>query len=198
MMTIELFLRGRAEHKQRIADRLLHDLITEDSAPESVLAAARALTHVVVHEPPVWATGGADEQPRYLVRLTVPGSWNNNEFGAYVIPRITRSIAEFEEDPDRLYRDPHCVVQIVGLREHSVGTLGQVTTSTEITKLMTEEFRASGEHREAPEGSVVDPVCGMAVDLATATITVTHEGTTYAFCAPVCRKVFVEENAIGA
>jgi hypothetical protein len=37
----------------------------------------------------------------------------------------------------------------------------------------------------------------MAVDLATATITLDHDGTRYAFCAPVCKKVFSEELAAG-
>jgi YHS domain-containing protein len=199
MMTVVVFTtQGSAEHRQRIADRLLRELTTEDDAPDSVMDAARALTHVVVHDPSAWATGGTDDEARYLVRLTVPGSWNNNQFGDYVIPRITRAIAEFEKDQDRLYREPHCVVQVVGLREHSVGTLGRVTTTTEITKLMTETFRTSGEQREAPEGSVIDPVCGMAVDLGTAKITLTHDGTTHAFCAAVCRKVFAEENGIAA
>lgn len=195
MMTIEVFTDRPLPNKRELADRLLNGVIAEEGAPESVLAAARALTHVLVHEPAAWATGGADA-PRYVVRLTVPGSWNNNQFGEHVIPRITDVIASFEDDPARLRREPHCVVQVVGLREHSVGTLGRVTTSTEITKLMTEGYRSSDDHREVPEGSVIDPVCGMTVDLATATITLTHEGTTYGFCAPVCRKVFAEEHAI--
>ena len=33
--------------------------------------------------------------------------------------------------------------------------------------------------------TAIDPVCGMTVDLATATITLDHDGTSYAFCAPV-------------
>ena len=104
----------------------------------------------------------------------------------------------FEDDPTRLHREPHCVVQVVGLREHAVGTLGRATTSTEITRLMTENYRRSGERVTAPEGSVVDPVCGMVVELATATFTLDHAGTTYAFCAPSCRKVFAEDHAIPA
>ncbi|MEV0297163.1 ATPase [Nocardia sp. NPDC050710] len=166
-----------------------------------MLAKARELTHVLVRTADVWATGGPDLQgaPRYLVRLTVPGSWSNNsEFGPHVIPLITNAIAAIELDPDRLTRMPHCAIQIVGLRDHAIGLQGRTMTSTELTKLMTEDFRSTDLHPEAPEGSVIDPICGMAVELATARFTLTHEGIDYAFCAPVCRKVFAEEHAIDA
>ncbi|WP_194815985.1 YHS domain-containing protein [Nocardia sp. XZ_19_385] len=203
MMTVELFVSETmaAADRQALAERLLQKLTTAPDAPESVLAKARELTHVLVHSPGTWVTGGPDPAaaPRYLVRLTVPGSWSNNsEFGGHVIPMITAAIAETDPDPGRLTRDPHCVVQIVGLREHGIGLMGRTATSTEITKLMTEEFRASGETPEAPAGFVIDPICGMTVELATAQLTLIHEGTTYGFCAPVCRKVFAEEHAISA
>jgi YHS domain-containing protein len=35
-----------------------------------------------------------------------------------------------------------------------------------------------------------DPVCGMDVDESTAKHTTQHEGQTYYFCAPGCRKAF--------
>ncbi|WP_067839149.1 YHS domain-containing protein [Nocardia lijiangensis] len=201
MMTIELFVTAGvldAERKHLLAERILHTLTTEDGAPDAVLDKARELTHVLVREPDVWATGGP-AAPRYLVRLTVPGSWSNNpHFAGHVVPAITEAIAATEPDPERLTREPHCVVQIVGLREHGLATLGRSLTSTEITKLMTDDYRKSGEIREAPEGFAIDPVCGMTVELATASLTLTHEGVHYAFCAPVCRKLFAEEHAIPA
>jgi YHS domain-containing protein len=193
MMTVELFLPTGFDRGRELAERMLMELLAEESAPEAVQAAARELVHVIAHRPDVWVTGGSDE-PRYLVRVTVPGSWNTNQFCAYVIPKITDIVADFADDPERLRRRPHCVVQIVGLREHSVGMLGRVTTSTDITRLMTDGHEV--DTTRAPEGMAIDPVCGMAVDLATATITLTHYGTTYAFCAPVCRKVFAEDHAI--
>lgn len=196
MMTIEVLVRkGATTAAQRTAlgNALLTGLITEDGAPDAVIGKARALTNVLVHEPEVWVT--ADDAPRYLVRMIVPGSWHSKDFGAYMIPRITEVIAATEPDPGRLYREPHCQVQIIGLKEHAVGTLGLVTTATDITRLITDDYRASGDQREAAPGTVIDPVCGMAVDLATATITLERDGTLYAFCAPVCKKVFSEEAA---
>lgn len=201
MMTIELFVPPGvldAERKQALAERILHALTTEDSAPDAVLDKARELTHVLVREPEVWATGGP-AAPRYLVRLTVPGAWSNNpQFADHVVPMITGAIAATEPDPDRLTREPHCVVQIVGLRERGLATLGRTLTSAELTELLTDDYRNSGETREAPEGFVIDPVCGMTVELATADLTLTHNGTDYAFCAPACRKLFAEEHAISA
>ncbi|OLF13346.1 hypothetical protein BU204_27920 [Actinophytocola xanthii] len=194
-MTIELFVRGANGHSGAIADRLLHEVFAEESAPASVLEGMRALSHVIVREPAVWATGGEDGPPRYLVRVTVPESWNSSQLGAYLVPKVTDIIASFEQDPDRLRREPHCVVQLVGLAEHGLGTLGRVTTDTDITRLMTEAYRSSAEHREAPPGHAVDPVCGMTVDLARAPATLEHEGSTYAFCSAVCGRVFAEERS---
>ncbi len=47
---------------------------------------------------------------------------------------------------------------------------------------------------EAPE-QAVDPVCEMMVDVATARWTFDHEGSTYFFCAPGCRKAFSNDPA---
>jgi YHS domain-containing protein len=193
VMTIEVLVRGGVldtAAKQDLAHRLLTEVIAEESAPESVMAGVRALTNVLIHEPDVWVTGGAE--PRYLVRVTVPGSWHTRELAKHLVPKITELVAATEPDQDRLTREPHCQVQIIGLKEHGVGTLGRPVSATDITRLMTDGYR--GERPEATPGT--DPVCGMAVDLATATITLDHDGTRYAFCAPVCRKVFAEELGV--
>ncbi len=55
----------------------------------------------------------------------------------------------------------------------------------------------SGSHPER----VVDPVCGMVVDVARAEagdLTVDYQGRTYAFCRPGCRRAFEEEPDIYA
>lgn len=38
-----------------------------------------------------------------------------------------------------------------------------------------------------------DPVCGMDVDERTAAATAEHQGKTYYFCAPGCKKAFEKE-----
>jgi xanthine dehydrogenase accessory factor len=49
----------------------------------------------------------------------------------------------------------------------------------------------------APDGPVdaVDPVCDMLVDIASARFVSEHEGQTYYFCCPACRKKFEAEPA---
>ncbi|MEU4314417.1 ATPase [Nocardia sp. NPDC024068] len=201
MMTVEIWVTGRPLDEaaaRDLADRVLSALTEFDDAPDETMGKAREFTHVLVHRPDAWATGGPDSAsaPRYLVRLTVPGSWSGDgEFGRGVVPAITDAIAATEPDPQRLRREPHCVVQIVGLREHCVGMLGRTTTSTELTRLMTADFRESGRVPDAPEGFTIDPTCGMTVEWATTRITATHNGIDYAFCAPSCRKVFLEDHA---
>jgi YHS domain-containing protein len=197
-----VFVTGRAlrtDEERELADRLLRALTTEESAPDVVLDAARELTHVLVRQPGTWVTGGppADAAPRYLVRLTVPGAWSNDpRFAGHVVPLVTDAVAATEPDPTRLRREPHCVVQIVGLREQAMGMLGRPVASTEITRFMTRGFRDAGEVPDAPDGFAVDPVCGMRVERSTARFTLTHDGVDYAFCAPSCRKVFAEDNAV--
>ena len=189
MMTIEVHTRPgslTATQREELGRRLLTDLIAGETAPEVVLDGARALTNVLVHEPTTWVTN--DDEPRYLVRVTVPGSWNTKEFSAYMVPKITALLGD-----ERLLHEPRCQVQVIGLKEHAVGMLGRVTTSADITRLITDGYRKSGERPEPAPGTAIDPVCGMTVDLATATITLEHDGTLYAFCAPVRRKVFAED-----
>jgi YHS domain-containing protein len=50
-------------------------------------------------------------------------------------------------------------------------------------------------HAEAPASGSIDPVCGMAIDPASARHAANHDGQTYAFCAPGCRKAFLAEPA---
>jgi Cu+-exporting ATPase len=48
---------------------------------------------------------------------------------------------------------------------------------------------------------VLDPVCGMTVDVATAEeagLTLEHEGRTYAFCRSGCSRAFQQEPAVYA
>ena len=53
-----------------------------------------------------------------------------------------------------------------------------------------EMLRAHGQHHEEGATQAVDPVCGMSVDIATAELKSTHDGTTYYFCSAGCKKSF--------
>ena len=56
-------------------------------------------------------------------------------------------------------------------------------------------IRAMAHPQEAQMKMVLDPVCGMSVDPATATEKVEHDGHTYYFCSAGCRSAFEEEPA---
>ena len=43
---------------------------------------------------------------------------------------------------------------------------------------------------------VKDPVCGMTIDEKTAAGQRTYDGTTYYFCAPICKQKFDQNPAI--
>ncbi len=47
--------------------------------------------------------------------------------------------------------------------------------------------------RDREKPTVIDPVCGMKLSPDTAAETCEHEGTTYYFCADVCRETFVAD-----
>jgi cobaltochelatase CobN len=63
----------------------------------------------------------------------------------------------------------------------------------EMTFSMIDGDRQEQDEREVLDG--LDPVCLMDVDPVTASFTVEHEGRTYAFCGPGCRREFVEDPA---
>ena len=48
----------------------------------------------------------------------------------------------------------------------------------------------SDHHGESPATSVVDPVCGMHLDPASAQFQVTDQGQTYWFCSARCQSAF--------
>lgn len=203
MMFVEVFVpAGRLGTDQRevLGKRLAAELFGAEDAPEAVMAGAKRLTQIVVHEPATWIVGEdvVDDGSRYLVRVTVPGAWNNKDMGGYLIPPITKALAAVDPDPDRLWQEPVAWVQIIGLKEGSLGAAGQALSITDITRMITQDYRDSAEAGAtvAAPGTAIDPICGMTVDLEDdAAITADVDGTTYGFCSAVCKKVFVEDHA---
>jgi YHS domain-containing protein len=207
MMFIELFVPKGAlseAQRRRLSERLITEFMTEaeeQSAPAEVIEAGRAIWQVVVHEPDPWIAGGravdAGEPPRYVVRVSVSAAWRK-EMSAEVISRVTRILAEADQNPQRLYQEPVAWVHVIGVPEGSCGAFGQVMTSTDIVKLITKPFRESPDREAlietASPGTAIDPICGMTVPLTGTTLTLEHEGAIYAFCSAGCRAVFVEEQ----
>lgn len=204
MICIELLVpKGSLSEEQRrhISQRLITELVVAHEAPPGVVEECLAISQVLVHEPDPWIVGGrsldAAEPPRYMVRASVPAPWLN-EMSAHLIAVVTRVLAEADENPQRLYQEPHAWVHVIGVPEGSCGVFGQVMKSKDIIKMITRPFREAPEGslpvRELVPGTAIDPICGMVAPLSgDRAITLEHKGAIYAFCSNGCRAVFEEE-----
>jgi YHS domain-containing protein/phenylpyruvate tautomerase PptA (4-oxalocrotonate tautomerase family) len=200
MMFTEVFVpKGalREEERARLAERLtLRGLHGEEGADPGVLDFLESITHVVVHEVDVWVAGGrrlgSDGPPRYVVRVHVPGPWRKS-LSESVVEQVTRVLAESDPDPDRLRREPHAEVHVLGVPDGGYGAFGRVVGDSALGELISE---AKSGTAEAPPGMAIDPVCGATVPLdGPDAVTVERDGTTHAFCCPGCRKHFLDQGA---
>lgn len=159
-----------------------------ERADPGVLAFLETITHVVVREADVWVADGAvldaTTPPRYVVRVHVPGPWRK-DLSAELVSRITKALAEFDPDPDRLYREPVAEVHVLGVPEGGYGAYGRVVGQSALADLISEARQGIDE---VPEGVVVDPVCGMTVRLDRPdVVTAEVDGVVYGFCCTHCR-----------
>jgi YHS domain-containing protein len=211
MMFLELFVpRGAfgAEALPGLAERLtLRQLLTHVDVIGDVVAASgqpvvnpgvmdfvESISHVVVHEIGTWIAGdrllGPAVPPRYVARVYVPGPWRK-ALSAFLIASITRALAETDPDPDRFYREPRVEVQVIGVAEGGYGTFGRVIAESALLDMISEaktDTPAPGD-----PAVLIDPVCGMAA--SGAVVVLEHDGTTYGFCSPGCRRHFADKLA---
>ncbi|MFI6564975.1 hypothetical protein [Streptomyces sp. NPDC050534] len=211
MILIELFAPAgvldqaqREEAGKRLIDALM---ATGDTHAEAVMDSARALTQVLVHEPAAWITGDRPrtdpaDPPRYLIRVTAPAAWRKDMSG-HAIDRLTQALANTEaaagRDPGRLRDQPHALVQVVGIAEGSLGMYGRPMGSLDLIRHMTAPHRDAVAHLATdglPPGTVIDPVCGMTVDLGATDLTLEVDGTVHGFCNGQCQRIFADEHGI--
>ena len=211
MIVIELFTPAGALDKsqhQRLGKQLIDALMgTEDAHAQPVMDSARALTQVLIHEPAAWITGDRHPvdptaPPRYLIRVSAPAAWRK-EMSAHAIDRLTRALAATEaeagRDFDRLLDEPHALVHVVGIPEGSLGMCGRPMGSLDLIQHMTAPHRDSIANMPTeglPPGTVIDPVCGMTVDLNSTDLTLEVEDTVYGFCNGQCRRIFADEHGV--
>ncbi|MFE7173270.1 hypothetical protein [Streptomyces sp. NPDC057616] len=211
MILIELFapagILDPARHHQ-LGKRLIDALMgTEVAHAPAVMDSARALTQVLIHEPTAWITGDRHpvdtaQPPRYLIRVSAPAAWRK-EMSAHAIERLTQALAETEaeagRDPDRLLEQPHALVHVVGIAEGSLGMCGRPMGSLDLIQHMTAPHRdaiARIPTVDLPPGTVVDPVCGMTVDLHSTDLILEVDGIRYGFCNGQCRRIFADEHGV--
>lgn len=143
MMLIELYAPKGAltdDLRRRLAERLLHEVAYQEGAPAAAIAAGRRLFQIMIIEPETWVAGGHPLEPgeptRYLARLTFPQGMLTDETRNEFISRVTRVLAEFDDAPERLYREPHAWVHLVEVTEGGFGSLGRSIPSPELYEMM--------------------------------------------------------------
>ncbi|MFG2789772.1 hypothetical protein [Streptomyces sp. NPDC048419] len=121
----------------------------------------------------------------------------------HAVDRLTQALAETEavagRDPDRLRDQPHALIHVVGVAEGSLGMYGRPMGSLDLIRHMTAPHRDALAHLatdDLPPGTVIDPVCGMTVDLGTTDLTLEVDGTVHGFCNGQCRRIFADEHGI--
>ncbi|QYC39039.1 hypothetical protein Nocox_07065 [Nonomuraea coxensis DSM 45129] len=191
-MFIEIVVpKGRFDMRRRqaLAERLTgrrllsaggHDDIA--AADPGVIDLLDSLTDVVVREEEVWVAGGrpAAGDARYVVNV-IAGMWGK-ELSDHLVTRITAELTEAEQGPE-----PHVMVNVVTVPEGGYGLRGRVHRSPDLLRLI--EQAKTGPREPAPEGTVVDPVCGATVPIGEA-VMLERDGRTYGFCCPHCRGHF--------
>lgn len=203
MMFTEVFVPAGAldrEERTRLARRLTvrglyggaqQSPTDGERADPGVLAFLETITHAVVHEADVWVADGDvvdDAAPRYVVRVYVPGPWRK-DLSAELVSRITRVLAEFDADPDRLYREPVAEVHVLGVPEGGYGAYGRVVGQSALADLISDARQGIDD---VPEGMAVDPVCGMTVRIdRPGAVIADVDGTRYGFCCTHCRGEFL-------
>ncbi|WP_419992565.1 hypothetical protein [Streptomyces boninensis] len=211
MLLIEVFVpKGTlsAAEQEALGRRIVDALMVEDDSHAiELLDAQRAITQVLVHEPTAWVLGqrpaaDAAAPPRYLVRVTVPAAWRKDMSG-YAVETITEALAATERaagrDPDRVRREPHATVLVDGVSEGGVGLMGRVMSTMDLTEFVSRPYRdatAADPAPSAPEGSLIDPICGMRVALDDSALTLVHDGVLYGFCHGLCRRAFADEHGV--
>ena len=209
MMFLELFVpRGTYEDEQlrRLAESLtMKRLLTHVDAIRDVLGAGEqssanpgvldfmeSINHVVVHEIGTWIvdgrTLGPAEPPRHVVRVYVPGPWRR-AMSPFLVAAITRALAQADPEPERCHREPCVEVHVLGVPEGGYGVFGRVVGESALLDMI------SDAKTDTPADStmLIDPVCGMAASDMVAILE--HEGTTYGFCSPGCRRHFAGKLA---
>jgi phenylpyruvate tautomerase PptA (4-oxalocrotonate tautomerase family) len=142
MPFVELFVtKGSLDPAQRrqIGERLVTEVMKAEGAPDT--PEARSISWLVVHEPSEWWVGGeltgADDQPRYLVRVSVPAASLDDAKRADIVERVTNVLADVEPDPERLRRSPAAWVHLIEIPEGNWGGAGRVVRFKDVMAFVT-------------------------------------------------------------
>lgn len=172
-----------------------------NTAPESTLRRAKAMTHVAFAELAGWQTGdglwGAPGSvPPLWITVTIPEAWRE-EMARHEIGRLRRAVRRVDANHGWYRPDGWLWINIVGIADGSIGMDGKGSTADDVVAGMSREFQVDLDAGtiEVPEGMLLDPMCGMLVKDRPQAITFEYDGTTYGFCARSCRDAFMRQRA---
>jgi phenylpyruvate tautomerase PptA (4-oxalocrotonate tautomerase family) len=117
------------EKRQQISERLVSEVMEGEGAPDN--ENTRSLSWLVWHEPKLWSIGGrpvqSGERPFYAVRVSMPAASLDDEKRAEVVRRVTKVLAEADDDHDRFYQAPPVSFVLINeVPEGNWGSAGMV------------------------------------------------------------------------
>jgi phenylpyruvate tautomerase PptA (4-oxalocrotonate tautomerase family) len=128
----------RPEQRRRIADRLVAEVMAGEGAPDTEFA--RAISWLVWHDLEAMSVGGkavsAGEPPRYVVRVTVPAASLTDAKREEIVRRVTRVLADADDDPDRFYNSPSSFVLLTEIPDGDWGGIGRIVRFSEIASFV--------------------------------------------------------------
>ena len=124
----------RPEQREQIAERMVAEVMAGEGAPDTEFA--RSISWLVWHEIAAWRIGGeaigADQPPRYFVRVTMPEESLTDEKREAVVRRVTRVLADADDDPERFYTSAAAFVLITVSPDGDWGGVGQIVRFNQI------------------------------------------------------------------
>ncbi|WP_194818375.1 tautomerase family protein [Nocardia sp. XZ_19_385] len=141
MPFVELFVPKDSldpEQREKIGEQLVSEVMLAEGAPDT--EAARSISWLVVNEIDAWFVGGrrlpAGEKPKYVVRVGVPAGSMNDEKRSDIVRRVTRVLADADDDPARFTEAGSAWVHINEIPEGNWGARGEIVRIEDIVALV--------------------------------------------------------------
>ena len=141
MPFVEVFTpRGALSEARRnaVGERLVAQVMQAEGAPDT--PAARSISWLIWQEVDAWWVGGhragSAAAPRFVVRVAVPAGSLDDAKRRDMVERVTRVLAETDDDPDRLMQTPVAWVHINEIPEGNWGAMGRVVRFADIAEFV--------------------------------------------------------------
>ena len=138
------------DRRAEISRALLDEVIKAEGAPDTPLV--RSITWVMWSEIDDWWVGSAplsaDDPPRYIVRVGVPGGAMDDTQRQAMVECVTQVLAKCDDDPDRFTREPVAFVVVDEIPDGTCGVMGRVIRYADLVSLVKADVAAG---RDGPD-----------------------------------------------